>query len=177
MQGLKILLFVTVFLFANCVFAGSRGHIVAFIDISPPPYVDGKANMIALRKLDKLAGKADCWACTTGERRDWGISILYVKKLPDGISYDGVKAAILGDKPAKKTLQKVLANFKDKKDGAMLDGLYAYEHTEKALTIYAISTVNGYKISKISQPVKNSIQLQNLDDLLEKAANLIPFNP
>jgi hypothetical protein len=181
MKLIHYCLFSTFLIFSSALHAGARGHVMAFIDISPPPYVDGKANMIALRKLEKLEGKEDCWACAAGERSDWGISILYVKKLPDGIRYEGVKAAIAGDKAAKKTLEKVLGTFKDKKDGAMLDGLYAYEHTAKSLTIYVISPVAGYKIDQLGHTINRATSLKDilkiLDDLLEKTAAKIPFSP
>lgn len=157
--------------------AGARGRVMAFIDISTPPFIDGKDNVIALRRLINVDGKSPCWACAPQNRNYQGISILYAKKLPAGITYQAVKSTVNNDLVAKKTLQKAMATFKDKQDGAMLDGLYAYEHSAKMLNIYIISPVANEKIGKLSLAINDGISLRDLDDYLEKAARKIVFYP
>ena len=68
MQRILILLWSVLCLFINHANAGTRGHVMAFIDISLPPLNDGKTSIISLRKLQQLADKP-CWVCTNGDRQ------------------------------------------------------------------------------------------------------------
>jgi hypothetical protein len=176
---LYILRFIILLICCSCldVHAGTRGRVMAFIDISTPPFVDGKDAVIALRRLINVPGKKTCWACAPQNRHIAGISLLYAKKLPDGITYQLVKSSVNNTNTAKIKLQTILAGFKDPLDGAKLDGLYAYEHTDKQLTIYAISAVANEKIGKLTINIKERISLLDLDNALEKAAHTIQFNP
>ena len=177
LRTMKFLILLIICCSCSVVQAGVRGRVLAFIDISAPPFVDGKDKVIALRRLINVPGKKRCWACAPQNRSAAGISLLYVKKLPDGITYDAVKATIHHDDMAKKNLQKAMAIFKDAKDGAQIDGLYVYEHAENKVHLYMISPLANQKIGKLTVTVKANISLRELDDLLEKAAFKIAFYP
>jgi hypothetical protein len=177
MKFIFVLLLSCISLFSSTLHAGARGYDMAFIDISEPPFTDGKARMSALRKLESVEGKEDCWACGEGERGDWGLSTLYINWLPRGVTAPKVKAAVMGNKATKKALQKTLYDFIFEDSHSSVDGLFAYEHTATAVNIYVISNVAGYKIIKVSHPVKSVIKLKSLDDLLENSVYKIPFSP
>ncbi len=165
-----------VLLFTSCLAAaGSRGYTVAFVDISASGMADGMDVMYALRKSTKIDGRTACWAC---EKRyvEAGIAILFLKRLPAGVNAATVTDAVTKNGAPLAALQKNMRDFTDT-DGARLDGLYAYERSPSAVTLYAISPRNGSRTSKLTQPVREKIRPAQLDAMLEKLAASFPFVP
>ena len=155
--------------------AGSRGYYLAFVDVSATTRSDGAEVMLALRKSERIEGRASCWSC---EKRgeDTGIAILYVKKLPAGVDGATVKAALTQGGGALARLQRRIREFADD-DGTRLDGLYAYERTVSTVTLHAISPREGMRVATLSQPVKGRVNPAELDAMLEKLAKTFPFVP
>lgn len=155
--------------------AGSRGYYLAFVDISASSWADGTEVMLALRKAERVDGRASCWSC---EKRgeDTGIAILYLKKLPAGVDAATVKVALTQGGAALAGLQRRIREFADD-DGTRLDGLYAYERSAAAVTLHAIAPREGMRVVRLSQPVRGRISPAALDALLEKLAKTFPFVP
>ncbi|ALB63604.1 FIG00553911: hypothetical protein [Cronobacter condimenti 1330] len=163
-------LFLTALLPTAPLYAGSPGpYVLAFIDISVPPLNDGQALTATLRKASTLPGRASCFLCEESDQ----VEMLYLYRLPPGLSVDTLRQAVHGDNAARNQMQQKLAAFEDK-DGYKVDGLLIYEHKPDDVRIYAMPAMPGKALHKVSKPVKRYLSLQSLDTLLEDAAAEIP---
>lgn len=164
------LCFIALLLPASPLYAGSPGpYVLAFIDISVPPLNDGQALTAALRKAPSVAQRETCFLCEESAQ----VEVLYLYRLPSGLSADALRLAVRGDKNARNRMQQQLAAFADK-DGYQVDGLLIYEHLQGVVSIYAMPALPGKTLHKVSRPVKRYLSQQSLDRLLEDAAAQIP---
>ncbi|ELY4776926.1 hypothetical protein ACLE1A_001462 [Cronobacter turicensis] len=151
-------------------YAGSPGpYVLAFIDISAPPLNDGQALTAALRKAPTVPGRASCFLCEESDQ----VEMLYLYRLPPGLSVDTLRLAVNGDRAARHQMQQKLAAFEDK-DGYKVDGLLIYEHKPDEVRLYAMPATPGKALHKVSKPVKRYLSLSSLDRLFEEAAAEIP---
>ncbi|EOI3568350.1 hypothetical protein [Cronobacter dublinensis] len=167
----SLCLFLTALLLPTAqLYAGSPGpYVLAFIDISAPPLNDGQALTAALRKALTVPGRGTCFLCEESEQ----VEMLYLYRLPPGLSVDALRKAVNGDKAARNQMQQKLAAFEDK-DGYKVDGLLIYEHRSDEVRLYAMPAIPGQTLHKVSKPVKRYLSPSSLDMLIEDAAAEIP---
>ncbi|MDI6457369.1 hypothetical protein QL193_18315 [Cronobacter muytjensii] len=99
--------------------------------------------------------------------------MLYLYRLPPGLSVDTLRLAVNGDKTVRNRMQQKLATFEDK-DGYKIDGLLIYEHKPGNVSLYAMPATPGKALHKVSKPVKRYLSPSSLDKLMEDAAAEIP---
>ncbi|ELY4671557.1 hypothetical protein ACOJBQ_000792 [Cronobacter muytjensii] len=151
-------------------YAGSPGpYVLAFIDISASPLNDGQALTAALRNAPTVPGREPCFLCDESDQ----VEMLYLYRLPPGLSVDTLRLAVNGDKTARNRMQQKLATFEDK-DGYKVDGLLIYEHKPGNVSLYAMPATPGKALHKVSKPVKRYLSPSSLDKLMEDAAAEIP---
>lgn len=169
MKKLKIV-FITILLALNQqVYAGARGFVVAFIDISDKPYDDGKQVALKLRKDRNFAQQhPNCVFCETPDDAPGTIGTLYIENVPQGITKELAKNAIYNNNVnALKSICTQLTDFKDPKNNTNgLDGVFFYSRDKNGVTIYAIgSHPKKYKFNASYHSVKKYISSESLDKL------------
>lgn len=154
-------------------FAGSRGYNLAFMDVSATAFADGKPALLSLRQT-KAAQQASCWACEYNQ--ETGIAVLFINRLPPGLTTPLARQAIEGNATALRTLQSIARTFRDA-DGTQLDGILIYAHHADTVTVYAISPQAGSP--RLQQSIKVATQLppSALDSLLKRLVLRLPFTP
>jgi hypothetical protein len=153
--------------------AGSRDINAVFLDISEPPFADGKSVMQALRDRCSDDDSDPPYSCPFGSGH---LGTLYLHRLPPGIDGALARRAVRGDLPAKRALQSSMRAFVDR-DGTQVDGLYVYERSTNQVTLFAISRVPRTPTGMKSHPVKRRIRLDSLDALLAALAEGLPYVP
>ena len=112
------MIFFTLLIQLNSVFAGARGYRVVFIDLTPGQQF--KPIFQKYRKITNMQSVSHCWDARKG---DW-IDIAYVKTQPINVAPETIRLSASGDGTSVKELARLLGSHRDDEITSGFDGAY-----------------------------------------------------